>query len=73
VKKFGPDCLVFQSVKDGNPMRDNNLLTRFIKAAGRQLDMPWVNWLVLRRSHDHSLRLSGADLKDGQAQMRRSS
>jgi integrase len=70
VKESGPDKLVFQSVKDGKPMRDNNVLTRFIKPAARQLNMPWVNWLVLRRSHDNWLRLAGADLKDRQAQMR---
>jgi hypothetical protein len=26
-----PDDLVFQSVKEGKPMRDNNILSRFIK------------------------------------------
>ena len=26
VKKDGPEDLVFQSVKDGKPMRDNNVL-----------------------------------------------
>jgi len=51
-------------------MRDNNELTRFIKAAGRHLSMRGVNWLVLLRSQDHWLRLAGADLKDRQAQMR---
>jgi len=51
-------------------MRDNNVLTRFIKPAARNLGLPWVNWLVLRRSHDNWLRLAGADLKDRQAQMR---
>ena len=30
----------------------------------KQLNMPWVNWLVRRRSHDHWLRLARADLKD---------
>src|SRR5205814_3336734 len=33
VKSDGPDDLVFQSVKDGKPMRDNNILTRFLKPA----------------------------------------
>ena len=31
VKSEGPNDLVFQSVKDGKPMRDNNILSRFIK------------------------------------------
>ena len=70
IKSCNPDSLVFQSVKDGKPMRDNNILTRFIKPAGRKTGLPWVNWLVLRRSHDNWLRLAGADLKDRQAQMR---
>jgi integrase len=70
VKSDGRNDLVFQSVKDGKPMRDNNILSRWIKPAGRKLEMPWVNWLVMRRSHDSWLRMAGADLKDRQAQMR---
>ena len=61
---------MFQSLKSGKPMRDNNILSRWIKPAGRKLEMPWVNWLVMRRSHDNWLRMAGADLKDRQAQMR---
>ncbi len=72
VKKDGPQDLVFQSVKDGKPMRDNNILARFIKPAARKLGMPWVNWQVLRRSHATWLKLAGADVKDAQAQMRHS-
>src|SRR6185312_4339103 len=30
VKADGPDDLVFQSVRSGQPIRDNNILTRFI-------------------------------------------
>jgi len=44
VKSDGPDDLVFQSVKDGKPMRDNNVLKRFIKPAARKLGLPFVNW-----------------------------
>ena len=43
VKSCGPDDLVFQSVKDGKPIRDNNILSRFIKPAARELGLPWVN------------------------------
>jgi len=32
-KADGPDDLVFQSLKDGKPIRDNNILCRFIKPA----------------------------------------
>ena len=47
VKSEGPDDLVFQSVQSGRPMRDNNILARHIKPAGRKLGIGWVNWLVL--------------------------
>jgi len=53
-------------------MRDNTILTRFIKPAARALEMGWVNWQVLRRSHATWLKLAGADVKDAQAQMRHS-
>ena len=72
VKADGPDDLVFQSVKKGRPMRDNNILTRFIKPAGRQCGLPFVNWRCLRTSHATWLKMAGADVKDAQAQMRHS-
>jgi integrase len=72
VKSCGPDDLVFASVVKGAPMRDNAILTRFIKPAARALGMGWVNWQVLRRSHATWLKLAGADVKDAQAQMRHS-
>jgi len=72
VKSDGPNDLVFQSVQDGKPMRDNNILSRHIKPAGRILGMPWVNWRCLRTSHATWLKLAGADVKDAQAQMRHS-
>ena len=72
VKSAEPDALVFASVAKGVPMRDNNVLTRFIKPAARKLGMDWVNWQALRRSHATWLKLAGADVKDAQAQMRHS-
>jgi integrase len=72
VKATGPEDIVFASVAKGVPMRDNNILCRFIKPAGRKLGMGWVNWQVLRRSHATWLKLAGADVKDAQAQMRHS-
>jgi integrase len=69
VKSCGPDDLVFASVAKGAPMRDNMILTRFIKPAARALGMGWVNWQVLRRSHATWLKMAGADVKDAQAQM----
>src|ERR1700694_516189 len=38
VKSDGPDDLVFQSVSKGAAMRDNNILKRHIKPAGRKLN-----------------------------------
>ena len=53
-------------------MRDNNILVRFIKPAGRALGIPWVNWRSLRRSCATWLKLAGADVKDAQGLMRHS-
>jgi integrase len=72
VKGTGPDDLVFQSLRTGAPMRDNNILVRHIKPAGRKLGVPWVNWQVLRRSFATWLKIAGADVKDAQALMRHS-
>jgi integrase len=72
VKAIGPDDLVFQSLTKGAPMRDNNILVRHIKPAARALDIPWVNWQVLRRSFATWLKIAGADVKDAQALMRHS-
>jgi len=72
VKASEPDDLVFQSLMSGSPMRDNNILTRFMKPAGRKLGMGFVNWRCLRTSHATWLKMAGADVKDAQAQMRHS-
>jgi integrase len=72
VKSDGPEDLVFQSVRDGKPMRDNNILRRFIKPAARAIALPWVNWRSLRTSHAVWLKMAGADVKDAQGQMRHS-
>jgi integrase len=72
VKSCRPDDLVFQSVARGYPMRDNSILVRFIKPAGRALGIPWVNWRSLRTSYATWLKLAGADVKDAQGLMRHS-
>ena len=72
VKSDDSDDLVFQSVKSGCPMRDNNILARHIKPAGRKLGIGWVNWQVLRRSHATWLRMVGTDPRDRQSLMRHS-
>jgi integrase len=72
VKSDGPDDLVFQSPAAGAPVRDNNVLVRHLKPAGRKLGIGWVNWQVLRRSFATWLKMAGADVKDAQALMRHS-
>jgi len=72
VKSSGPDDLVFQSVRTGRPMRDNNVLVRHIKPAARKLGIGWVNWQVLRRSCATWLQQAGVDVKDAQGLLRHS-
>ena len=72
VKSDLPADLVFQSVKAGRPMRDNNILTRFLKPAARKLGLPFVNWRCLRTSYATWMVESGANVKDVQGQMRHS-
>jgi len=72
VKSDGPEDLIFQSIRDGKAIRDNNILTRFIKPAARAIGLPWVNWRSLRTSHAVWLKMAGADVKDAQGQMRHS-
>lgn len=72
VRSDGSDDLVFQSVRDGRPMRDNNILVRHIKPAARKIGIPWANWQVLRRSYATWLRMVGTDPRDRQSLMRHS-
>lgn len=72
VKSSAPDDLVFQSVKDGKPMRDNNVLTRFLKPAARKIGLGFVNWRSLRTSRATWMIEAGANPKDVQGQMRHS-
>ena len=72
VKADGPGDLVFQSVKEGRPMRDNNIIVRHIKPAARTMGLPRVNWQVLRRSYATWLRIAGTDPQDRQSLMRHS-
>jgi integrase len=72
VKSGGPDDLVFQSVQDGRPMNDQNILKRHLQPAARKLGLPFVNWQCLRTSHATWLVQAGADPKSVQGQMRHS-
>jgi integrase len=72
VKSDSPDDLVFQSLRKGAPMRDNNILTRHIKPTARQLGFGFVNWRSLRTSRATWMIEAGANPKDVQGQMRHS-
>ena len=53
-------------------MRDNAILSRFIKPAARKLGLPFVNWKCLRTSRATWLVQAGANPKDVQGLMRHS-
>jgi integrase len=72
VKSDGPDDLVFQSLRKGAPLRDNNILSRHIKPAGRKIGIGFVNWRCLRTSRATWMIEAGANPKDVQGQMRHS-
>ena len=72
VKSAGPNDLVFQSVKTGVPMNDQNVLKRHIQPAARTLGLHFLNWRCLRTSHATWLVQAGADPKSVQGQMRHS-
>jgi integrase len=71
VKSDGPNDLVFQSVKNGRPMNDQNILKRHLQPAAEKLGL-YVNWRSLRTSHPTWLVQAGADAKSVQGQMRHS-
>jgi len=72
VKSAGSDALVFQSVKNGAPMRDHIVLCRHTKPAARKLGIECVNWLVLRRSCATWMDQAQVNVKDAQGLMRHS-
>jgi integrase len=71
VKSDGPNDLVFQSIQDGKPMNDGNVLKRHIKPAARSLGLK-VTWRSLRTSCATWMVQAGADPKSVQGQMRHS-
>jgi len=72
VKSDGPDDLVFQSLRKGTPLRDNNVLSRHIKPASRKIGIGFVNWRCLRTSRATWMIEAGANPKDVQGLMRHS-
>ena len=67
-KRIGEDDLVFQT-RNGTPLNDTNLLHRHLKPAGGKIGVPWLSWHTLRRTHATLLQMSGASLRDAQAQL----
>ena len=70
VKSSGPDDLVFQSVRTGAPMRDNNILVRHIKPAAAKLGHPLGQLAGAAAFVCDVAKMAGADVKDAQALMR---
>ena len=50
-KNAGPDSLVFVT-GEGDPIYPNDIRLLRIKRIGRELDVPWLSWQVLRRAHE---------------------
>ena len=67
-KATSAEELVFHTRK-GTPHNDSNLLHRYLKPAGAKLDMPWLNWRTLRRTHATLFQVAGGSLRDAQAQL----
>jgi integrase len=67
-KALNTEELVFHT-RQGTPYNDSNLLHRALKPAGRKLDLPWLNWHTLRRTHATYFQVAGGSLRDAQAQL----
>jgi integrase len=74
VRSSEPTDLVFQSLRNGGPMNDQNILRRHLRPAARKLgiDPKKVTWRALRRSWGTWMAQAGADVKSIQGQMRHS-
>jgi len=74
VRSSEPTDLVFQSLRSGAPMNDQNILRRHLRPAARKLgiDLKKATWHSLRRSWGTWMGQAGADLKSIQGQMRHS-
>ena len=72
VRSSEPSDLVFQSLRTGAPMNDQNILRRHLRPAAEKLgiDLKKATWRSLRRSWATWMGQAGADLKSIQFQMR---
>ena len=74
VRSCEPTDLVFQSLRTGAPMNDQNILRRHLRPAATKLgiDLKKATWHSLRRSWGTWMGQAGADVKSIQGQMRHS-
>jgi integrase len=72
VRSDKPEDLVFQSIRKGGPMNDQNILRRHLRPAALRLglDPKKVTWRSLRTSYATWMVEAGANPKDLQGQMR---
>jgi integrase len=72
VRSSEPSDLVFQSLKTGAPMNDQNILRRHLRSAAQKLKIQTkkATWRSLRTSWATWMGQAGADLKSIQAQFR---
>src|ERR1700692_3050372 len=70
--KLGSGAITPERTSARKPMRDNNVLTRFLKPAARKIGLGFVNWRSLRTSRATWMIEAGANPKDVQGQMRHS-
>jgi integrase len=50
--------------REGNPIRPSSVGTLRLKPIGRELEMPWLSWQVLKRAHDALLSELRVQLSD---------
>jgi integrase len=52
------------ATRDGNPIRPSSVGTLRLKPIGRELEMPWLSWQVLKRAHEALLSELRVQLSD---------
>ena len=72
VRADGPKDLLFQSIRKGAPMRDENILQRHLRPIKLGIDPKKATWRALRTSCATWMVEAGADPKSVQGQMRHS-
>lgn len=62
LRHTGPEDFVFVS-QAGTPVNETNIASRRLKIIGEKVDMPWLSWQVIRRTHKSLLAAFGADFE----------